>query len=237
MTDPRSDGHESTRGSRAGAVLVLTALLAITAVPAMLGISGPGVLVGLGLAVGVAAWRARGFGAGLRWLGFTAPPSWAKVLRRSIAIGAGLQLFSVAILDPLLERLTGEAVDLSNFDSLRGDPALLLTWLAIVWLFVVWVEEIVFRGFLVRELSLALPGARSESAYVLLSAVAFGLVHWYQGISGVLSTGIVGGALALCYLRSGWNLWMPVLTHGFINTVGLGLIYLGWDRWFSALWH
>jgi hypothetical protein len=37
------------------------------------------------------------------------------------------------------------------------------------------------------------------------------------------------GVLGTAYLVSGRNLWTCVLTHGFIDTVGLFAVYLGWE--------
>ena len=65
---------------------------------------------------------------------------------------------------------------------------------------------------------------------MIISSVLFGLAHWYQGKSGVLSTGIVGAVLGILFIASGFNLWLPILTHGFIDTVGLFLIYVNADK-------
>ena len=70
------------------------------------------------------------------------------------------------------------------------------------------VEEIVFRGFVLWYLSLLMPlwGA------VLVSSVAFGLGHSYQGLGGMLRTGLVGLALGIFYVVSG-SIWLPIIAH------------------------
>ncbi|MEZ5464546.1 MAG: CPBP family intramembrane glutamic endopeptidase [Lysobacteraceae bacterium] len=69
-------------------------------------------------------------------------------------------------------------------------------------------EEVVYRGYVIWLLGLFLP----VWSAVLLSSVAFGLAHSYQGASGSLRTGLVGLAMALLYVGSG-SIWLPILAH------------------------
>jgi membrane protease YdiL (CAAX protease family) len=55
----------------------------------------------------------------------------------------------------------------------------------------------------------------------------FGVAHAYQSVTGVLDTALAGMVLGLLYLFSGRNLWLPILTHGIIDTIGFLLIYAG----------
>jgi membrane protease YdiL (CAAX protease family) len=36
--------------------------------------------------------------------------------------------------------------------------------------------------------------------------------------------------MGILFIWSGYNLWLPILTHGFIDTVGLTMIYLNADK-------
>jgi uncharacterized protein len=65
---------------------------------------------------------------------------------------------------------------------------------------------------------------------LIVTSILFGLAHWYQGRSGALSTGIIGVILGILFIASGFNLWLPILTHGFIDTVGLFLIFINGDK-------
>ena len=65
---------------------------------------------------------------------------------------------------------------------------------------------------------------------VMLASVVFGLSHAYRGRSGVSSTGAVGALLGWIFVASDYNLWLVILTHGFVNTVGIALIAVGGDR-------
>lgn len=70
------------------------------------------------------------------------------------------------------------------------------------------VEEIVYRGFLVWCLALLMPLWLA----IIVSSVAFGLAHTYQGPLGILRTGIAGLALGILYVASG-SIWLPILAH------------------------
>ena len=70
------------------------------------------------------------------------------------------------------------------------------------------VEEIVFRGFVLWYLSLLMPLWWA----VLASSVAFGLGHSYQGLGGMLRTGLAGLVLGIFYVVSG-SIWLPIIAH------------------------
>src|SRR5207244_4131314 len=72
-------------------------------------------------------------------------------------------------------------------------------------------EEVLYRGVLLG-LATALLAGLTPARLALLSALAFGLAHGYQGTLGVLTTTILGGCLAVLYLGSA-SLLLPVAYH------------------------
>jgi membrane protease YdiL (CAAX protease family) len=97
-------------------------------------------------------------------------------------------------------------------------------------------EEMLFRGYLQKRIRIVL--GRSPVAVVtaiLLPALAFGLAHSYQGAAGMISTGLMGALFGIAFVWSAENLWLPILLHGFSNTVGIALIYTSLDRVLGAL--
>lgn len=74
------------------------------------------------------------------------------------------------------------------------------------------VEEIIYRGFLLWYLAQFMP----TWAAVLLSSVAFGLSHSYQGLSGGIRTGLVGLGFAVLYVISG-SIWLPIIGHALLD--------------------
>lgn len=76
-------------------------------------------------------------------------------------------------------------------------------------------EEILFRGFLLFYLQEVFPGVGLVGAVIFSSAI-FGLAHLYQGIRGVLTTGLFGAGMAILYLYSG-NLLLPIIVHALLD--------------------
>lgn len=75
-------------------------------------------------------------------------------------------------------------------------------------------EEIVFRGWLLTTLhtSLGLNG----TALLLAGAVMFGLAHSYQGITGMVVTGLAGAFFCGLYVATG-SLLVPILLHAAVD--------------------
>ncbi|HEY3754617.1 MAG TPA: CPBP family intramembrane glutamic endopeptidase [Opitutaceae bacterium] len=76
-------------------------------------------------------------------------------------------------------------------------------------------EEFVCRGFAFFYLRLLFPGIGLVPVIVITS-VAFGFAHFYQGVKGVLIASAAGAVLAVIYLATG-NLLLPVLAHSLDN--------------------
>lgn len=69
-------------------------------------------------------------------------------------------------------------------------------------------EELFYRAFLV----LLLTGFVGQWAAMALSIVAFALAHLYQGVRGVVLTGLIGAAMTGLCLLSG-SIWPAVVAH------------------------
>jgi hypothetical protein len=76
-------------------------------------------------------------------------------------------------------------------------------------------EELLYRGFLIWYFAALLGTWPGTVAAVL----AFAAGHAYQGIGGVLKTGIVGALLTGIYIASGSLLW-PMIVHCAIDLQG-----------------
>jgi len=164
----------------------------------------------------------------LRWrdVGLHRPNKWLPVIGLALLIGIGYQLLDIFVIAPGLQKLTGEAIDLSQFDFLRGNlPALVLS-LVISWTEAAFIEEMFFRGYLFNRLTDVLGNERLGIILCLLgSALVFGAGHAYQGLTGVIDTTLAGLVLGLLYLLARRNLWLPILAHGIIDSIGFVLIY------------
>jgi len=177
--------------------------------------------------IGLISLRVRdgGWGAiGLRW-----PVSWQRTVLFALAAAAVRILLGQFVTDPLTAHFWPPAVGPSGFNEITGHAMVALRWLFIVWTFAAFGEEISYRGYLVTRA--ADVGARSKAAYwvaVLMVSVLFGYGHYYKGPSGVVDSGMAGLVLGTAYLLSGRNLWVCILAHGFIDTVGVVSLFFGW---------
>ncbi|MGY1711389.1 CPBP family intramembrane glutamic endopeptidase [Geodermatophilus sp. SYSU D00758] len=76
-------------------------------------------------------------------------------------------------------------------------------------------EEWLYRGFLLAVVAAVL-GSPPAVVLVVAGAVAFGLAHAYQGVAGVVATGILGGVFAWLYVDTG-SLLLPVVLHVLVD--------------------
>lgn len=168
---------------------------------------------------------------GLEQLGFLPVDDWPRLLGISFSSGALISLGALVLLEPLTERITGKPYDLSLIEPIRGDLRKTLWLLLLVWGLVAPLEEVLFRGFLMNELVRLLgAGSFGLMVTVLFSSTLFGLAHWYQGPCGVLSTAVVGVFMGIIFVWAGFNLWVVIFTHAFIDTISLVLFYSNQDR-------
>jgi membrane protease YdiL (CAAX protease family) len=164
-------------------------------------------------------------------MGFRSPDSWSKLLGTTFVYGLVIQLTFMLMIEPALSRLTGEPVDISVFDGVRGNFVNFLLMMALGWSVGGFLEEMTFRGFIVGRVRWLLgSGVAATWLAVLAAAVAFGVAHAYQGVTGMIATGLIGFVQGAVYVRHKFNLWYAIFTHGFINTVGIVALYMDVDR-------
>ncbi len=60
-----------------------------------------------------------------------------------------------------------------------------------------------------------------------VTSILFGVGHQYQGLSGMITAGVGRFVVGLFYLITGRNLWVSVIAHGTMDTVGFLLLFLG----------
>ncbi|HEY3411242.1 MAG TPA: type II CAAX endopeptidase family protein [Propionicimonas sp.] len=134
-------------------------------------------------------------------------------------------LVTIGLTIPVLEHLTGQRQDVSQFTVVHGNLGVLAILLAYSWTLAAVGEEVAYRGFLFTRLRQAIGGGRSGTAVptvvaAIAAALLFGWAHNEQGVIGVATTCI--DALFFTWLRLRYrSLWAAVLAHGFNNTIGL----------------
>jgi membrane protease YdiL (CAAX protease family) len=163
-----------------------------------------------------------------RDVGLRRPDRWLTTIGLALLIGIGYQALDIILIAPIMNKLTGEAIDLSLFNDLEGNLFLLFFFLAVSWTEAAFIEELFFRGYLFNRITdLFGKGRLGVSLALIGTSLLFGAAHAYQGISGVVDTALAGLLLGLLYLHARRNLWLPILTHGIIDTIGFLFIYFG----------
>lgn len=162
-------------------------------------------------------------------MGLRLPVSWRRTVLFALAAAALRILLSAVAIDPLTAHFWPPAVAPSGMNEITGHLWIALRWLGIVWTFAAFGEEIGYRGYLVNRA--ADVGGRSKAGYwagVLIVSVLFGYGHYYKGPAGIVDSGMAGLILGAAYVLSGRNLWVCILAHGFIDTVGVVAVFFGW---------
>jgi membrane protease YdiL (CAAX protease family) len=166
-----------------------------------------------------------------RWtgLGLGRPVSWGRTLLIAVA-AAALRLVLGAVIDSIAERFWPPIAAPAGMNEITGNVWKALGWLLLVWTFAAFGEEVAYRGYLLRRA--ADLGRGSTAAYwvgIVVVSVLFGYGHYYKGPAGILDSGVAGFLLGAAYMASGRNLWACILAHGFIDTVGLVIVFFDWQ--------
>ena len=179
------------------------------------------------LAIWLISWLKR---TGWSELGLIHPKSWYRIILIGLATAVVLQGSAL-----LQIKLGGPAPDLSAFDQIKNNPWALFGWLIIAWTSAGFGEEIIWRGFILQQIS-RLFGERKTSWVIGLisSALLFGLIHAYQGIIGIVMTSFTGIIYGLIFLNSKRNLWASIFAHAFTDSLAFILLY-HWDSVVSLL--
>jgi CAAX protease family protein len=171
---------------------------------------------------------------GLASLGLRRIPRPGRLAWQVLALTMGWTLLQLAVIIPVLEHLTGQRQDISQFAEVEGNLGLLLVLLALSWTLAAFGEELAYRGYVLTRLRDVLPtGTAGLVTAVVLSSVLFGLAHTEQGLIGVVLTTLDAVFFSVLRYRYG-TLWAPILAHGFNNTIGLIAYFLAGP--FYGLW-
>jgi CAAX protease family protein len=165
---------------------------------------------------------------GWREVGLARSAHFGRTLLLGTVIGIAYQFLSLILVDPLIARFTGRLPDVSQFAPLVGSVNYLLLSLLVSWTLAAFGEELVYRGYLMNRIAgLVNPTQAGWAVSLLVSSILFGAVHSYQGASGVIATGLCGFLFGMIYLVSGRNLWLSIIAHGTLDSVGFVLVFFG----------
>ncbi|MEZ4238188.1 MAG: CPBP family intramembrane glutamic endopeptidase [Myxococcota bacterium] len=129
-------------------------------------------------------------------------------------VGFGTAALAVVLISALVPRRRATLPGLPDFGTLLPTTLAERGWFALVALSAGVCEEIVFRGWLLQLLhgEVGLQGL----PLVVAGAAVFGIAHAYQGVAGVLLTGLLG-AWFTGLLASTGGLWVPIVVHVLVD--------------------
>lgn len=172
----------------------------------------------------------------LKSIGFKSPSDWRRAIILCLLFGILIELSFQTVFNPITQKLTDSDIDLKAFDGIRGNFPNYLAMLVIGWVVGGFIEEILFRGFLITRISKIFRNVNVGNwLAILATSIIFGFSHFYQGLNGMISTGLISVILGIIFIKFRNILWYSILTHGFINTVGLTLIWLDLDKFLGSL--
>lgn len=152
--------------------------------------------------------------------------SWKSHLLNFIVLFIGFSL--IGLIGQYISQQLGTPPDISKFDGLKGNLPVLLAGVGSVIVTSGFGEEMIYRGFILERLTNLFTFSKHPAIFALFAhAIIFGLIHSYQGLSGVIGTGLSGLLFGAVYLTMGRNLVMLIFFHGFVNTLNFIAIYLG----------
>jgi uncharacterized protein len=206
-------------------VLELTAVVALMAADQFDLIRAPLSLTIPLILIGWLSLRLRG----LRWsdMGLRPPGNWKKTIAVATIIASVHQLFSTFVLIPFLQRVTGQPIDLTLTEQIKGNLGMLGISLVVAWLLAAFGEEMVYRGYMLNRFADILePRSIRWVIGYLVSVLLFAWVHQYQGMVGVIDNIVSAAMWGGLYLYSGRNLWMSIIAHGVYDTIAFIFAYL-----------
>jgi membrane protease YdiL (CAAX protease family) len=153
-------------------------------------------------------------GTGLKGIGLT------RIRPIHFAWGAAFLLAANLLLGGLAWVLGQVGLPLPGEISLLipQDPAGKLVWVLVSFT-AGFCEEIAFRGYLMTRLRL-LGRFQSWVIPTIISALAFGACHAYQGVPGLIVISVYGAFFSLLYIRTG-SLWPCIIAHSLQDLGGL----------------
>ena len=185
-------------------------------------------LTGVVLCLGVVWWTQSKLGLGLREIGLARPDSWPRTIARGALVTVVAYTVTGALMMLIIVPLTGQQPDVSRFDSTRGNLGVMIGTVVTVWFTSAFPEEVIWRGFLMTRIAKLTGGTRMAwGAALVLTSVHFGMIHFYQGVSGMVTTGVMGFIYGAAYLVFRRNLWVTVVAHALTHVVSFTLLYLG----------
>lgn len=144
------------------------------------------------------------------------------------AIGLIFGLLDNVYIAPYISSLTGQETELGGYSSVKGSIPGFIGLLMLGWIVGGLFEEYFFRGYIFNRVRAVVKNPLIfKMTAILITSLSFAFAHSYQGISGIISCFYFSVVMGLLFFQFKRNTWYLVLIHGFYDTVGITMLYLG----------
>lgn len=155
------------------------------------------------------------------------------LLPKSIFYAIGLALIIsftfFFIIIPVIEVATKYPLDYSLFEELTKDTKTTIIIIPVIWITAALFEEIIFRGFFITYNFKLINSQFLLILSIIFSSILFGFAHSYQGITGIVVTGMVGFILSIILVKKHYNLFFLIMIHAFIDTIYILIFYFDYN--------
>ena len=201
----------------AGIELLLFFIVALSTLPMMVQVPILIAIAIISLEVRKTEWKE---------IGFDFKDFKIKKICLGIAVAVLYHFADQYLIDPIVSKFAPPG--LPEIFSMKGNVSKLLIGLLLSWTTAAFFEEILFRGYLItRLIDLMGENIVAKTMIILLTGIAFGFVHSYQGLNGAISAGVIGVFQAIVYFLNGKKLTIPIIAHGAFDTIGFTMLFIG----------
>jgi membrane protease YdiL (CAAX protease family) len=155
-------------------------------------------------------------------LGLGLAESWTRTIGFAISWLALMIAYS-PVADWLATRWIAKPPNLRAFRAIQQSRAKLVAGIVVAWLLGGFVEELVFRGIVLRSMESCLGawfiGPVAAAVAVCVAAVGAGIVHLYQGPRAAVIIAQLSVLFGVLFVVSKYNLWAVILCHGLYDTI------------------
>lgn len=161
----------------------------------------------------IGAWL--GTGRALAFLGIVRPSGYGFLVGLGVALVVSVvlivQLQATLRRPKVAEQIRAAAAALTYILPSTSRELRLFTWLGVT---AGIVEELLVRGYMMWVVGSLV----STWVAVVVTSIAFGIGHAYQGVSGIVKTAAVGLFLGALYVVTG-SIWVPMLVHAAVDVL------------------
>jgi membrane protease YdiL (CAAX protease family) len=138
-------------------------------------------------------------------------------------VWVALMLAYSPLADRIATRIVATPPTLGAFRAIQESRAKLIAGIAAAWILGGFLEELVFRGIVLKSVELLawdwVAGPTGIVIAICVAAAGAGVIHLYQGPRAAIVISQLSVLFGVLFVISGYNLWAVMLCHGMYDTI------------------